>query len=351
MLICHRMNDDKYMRRCFSLAKQGLGRVSPNPLVGSVIVKEGNIIGEGYHQKYGAPHAEVNAIRSVENADDLKSSTIYVNLEPCSHHGKTPPCADLIVASGIPNVVVCNADPNPVVAGKGIKKMIEAGINVKTGVLENEGRFLNRRFFTTQEKKRPYIILKWAQSADGFMDKDRSSTDKGVHWISHPNTKKWVHKWRTEEDAILVGGRTIGNDNPSLTAREYKGTNPLRVVLSLNGDIPKSATILTDGMPTLVFNQKISNHKGNTEWVQFPKEDFLNACLADLVKRNISSVFVEGGWETLQRFIDAGLWDEARVITGTSNMESGLEAPNLKRPEHDEMIKLGTDTLKTFYNK
>lgn len=345
------MNDERYMRRCFLLASQGLGRVSPNPLVGSVIVKNGKIVGEGYHQKFGGPHAEVNAINSVENSDDLKESTIYVNLEPCSHHGKTPPCADLIVASGIPNVVVCNSDPNPAVAGNGFRRLREAGIKVTTGVLEQKGRKLNRRFFTNQEKKRPYIILKWAQSADGYIDRDREADDKGVNWISHPRTQKWVHKWRTEEDAILVGGRTIANDDPSLTARKFEGKNPLRIILSKSGNIVETATILTDGMPALVLNQNISLKKGNVEWVKMPSDGFLNHCLAELTSRNVGSIFVEGGRETHQRFIDAGLWDEARVITGTSILGTGLEAPSQKATLQGKVEKLGTDTLQTFFNK
>src|SRR5690554_324565 len=308
------MDLEKYMRRCLQLAENGLGRVAPNPMVGSILVHKGKIIGEGYHQKYGGPHAEVNAIQSVKNRELLKDATIFVNLEPCSHQGKTPPCADLIVASGIPRVVIAMGDPNPKVSGRGIKRLRDAGIDVEVGICKTEAEFLNRRFITHQTKNRPFIILKWAQSEDDFMDRDRSDTsDRKINWISHPATKKLVHLWRSEEQAILVGRNTVLNDNPHLDTREVAGPSPLRIVLSRSGDLPTDSYVLTDGKPTLIFNQKIEKEQKGAKWIKLEGE-FLSGAMSYLSQLGISSVLVEGGAQVLQAFLDANLWDEARII-------------------------------------
>ncbi len=338
------------MKRCLELAQKALGRVAPNPLVGSVIVHGNSIIGEGYHNIYGGPHAEVNAINSVQRKDLLKTSTLFVNLEPCAHFGKTPPCADLIIESKIPRVVVAMRDPNPLVSGRGIERMKSAGIEVIEGICEAEAHRLNRRFLTHQLEKRPYIILKWAQSADGFMDRDRAiNADPKINWISHPRTKKQVHLWRSQEQAILVGKQTIINDNPQLNTREIDGSSPLRIVLAGDGSIPGTAKVLTDGKPTLLFNTEISATKGTAEWIKTDKDD-LKAVLTNLGERGISSVLVEGGARVLSDFIAQDLWNEARVIQSTSIMSSGLKAPSIDlKNSHTEMY--GSDRISTVFRE
>ena len=338
------------MNRCLALAKKGLGNVAPNPLVGSVIVNSGKIISEGFHRQYGGPHAEVHAINSLPNKDLLTSSTLFVNLEPCAHFGKTPPCADLIIESKIPRVVVAMRDPNPLVAGRGIDRLKKAGIEVIEGICETEARFLNRRFLIHQIEKSPYIILKWAQSADGFMDRDRAiNTDPKINWISHPRTKKKVHLWRSQEQAILVGKQTIINDNPQLNTREIDGRSPLRIVLAGDGSIPGTAKVLTDGKPTLLFNTEISETKGTAEWIKTDKDD-LNAVLMNLGERGISSVLVEGGARVLSDFIAQDLWNEARVIQSTSFMSSGLKAPSIDlKNSHTEMY--GSDRISRAFRE
>ncbi|HKL39773.1 MAG TPA: bifunctional diaminohydroxyphosphoribosylaminopyrimidine deaminase/5-amino-6-(5-phosphoribosylamino)uracil reductase RibD, partial [Cryomorphaceae bacterium] len=283
------------MERCLKLAQNGFGRVAPNPMVGCVIVKNDVIIGEGFHRAFGEAHAEVNAINSVKNSDDLKQSTLYVSLEPCSHQGKTPPCADLIIQSGIPRVVIAQSDPNPAVSGKGIEKLSEAGIAITTGVLEESAKELNRRFRTFHEKKRPYIILKWAMTADGYMDSVRKADKQGIFWISSPETKKLVHKWRSEEGAILIGKRTLEVDDPSLDTRDYFGKNPLRVVLVGEKELSRNRRLLTDGNPTLIIGKHQDGFEN--EAVEFelpPGEDLAEAALTSLYERNINSVIIEG---------------------------------------------------------
>lgn len=346
-----RMNHEYYMQRCLVLAKRGMGKVSPNPMVGAVIVKDDKIIGEGYHQNFGGPHAEVHAIDVVSNKRDLREATIYVSLEPCAHHGKTPPCANLIVEHGIPKVVVAQRDPNPKVAGGGIAILKEAGIEVVEGVLENEARHLNRRFLTFQEKKRPYIILKWAQSADGIMDLPRGENSAtGVNWISHPNTKKLVHQWRADEDAIAVGANTIRNDNPSLTVREVFGKNPFRIVISRDGVLPLGSTVLGDEEPTIVFNTKKNKSDGACEWIKLEAEHFLQQIMSKLFDLDIASVFIEGGKHTLESFIQANLWDEARIIQSQKELGNGLAAPILP-PGKTESSHFGNDTILTQFNR
>ncbi len=323
------MNDEQYMQRALELATLGLGKVSPNPMVGCLIVHNDRIIGEGYHQLCGGPHAEVNAIAAVEDKALLPASTVYVTLEPCSHHGKTPPCADLLVRHQVKKVIVCNDDPNPLVAGKGLIRMRNAGIQVKVGLLATEGRILNRRFFTSFEKKRPYVILKWAQTADGFVA--RMNFDS--KWISNPYSRQLVHKWRSEEDAILVGKNTAHYDNPSLTTRDWHGKDPIRVVIDPHLQLDKSLNLFDHQVSTLCFSTQEAENIENLTYFkseQITPESILNR----LHQERIQSVIVEGGAKTLQAFIDAGLWDEARVFTSETTFEEGISAPGL----HGELI-------------
>ncbi|MFM9985103.1 MAG: bifunctional diaminohydroxyphosphoribosylaminopyrimidine deaminase/5-amino-6-(5-phosphoribosylamino)uracil reductase RibD [Flavobacteriales bacterium] len=321
-----------FMRRCIEIAQAGLGYVSPNPLVGSVIVKDGKIISEGFHRAFGGSHAEVNAIESETSGADFSECTLYVNLEPCSHFGKTPPCADLIIRSGFKKVVIGTLDPNPIVSGRGVAKMQEAGIEIEHGIESEKCEWLNRRFFTWHREKRPYVILKWAQTKDGFMDKSREIGEKGIHWISSPTTKRLVHIWRSEEDAILIGGQTMAIDNPSLTVREVAGKNPLRVVLAGGCEIPKNSSLLSEEASTLFIHSGIQNNHLADKQVHLylNGRDSISFVLKELYERNIQSVIIEGGKRILEAFIDRGLWDEARVIESKSKFLTGLKTPEIK---------------------
>lgn len=327
--------DEKFMYRCLQLAVSGLGSVAPNPLVGSVIVFNNQIIGEGYHKEYGQPHAEVVAINSVKSTEFIKHSTLYVNLEPCSHHGKTPPCADLIIAKKIPKVVIGSTDPNPLVCGNGITKLKNAGIEVVTGVLEKESNEVNKRFFTFLEKKRPYILLKWAQTKDGFMDFIRDENEiPHINWITSPELKILVHKWRSEEKAILVGSNTVKSDNPELTAREWIGENPIRIILDSTGEITTNYKILNTSAPTLIFNPKKNEIIENVKFINIEfNQLLLNTIFEYLYNLNIQSVIVEGGKMLLETFISAGIWDEARILIGDKIFGEGLIAPEIKGKE------------------
>lgn len=339
------------MRRCVELAQKGFGRVAPNPMVGSVIVKNDTIIGEGFHQSYGKPHAEVNAIESVKSSADLKVATIYVSLEPCSHQGKTPPCADLIIESGIPKVVIAQSDPNPEVAGKGIEKLRSAGIKVITGILEEEAQELNKRFRTFHEKKRPYIILKWAMTADGYMDSVRPEEKEGIVWISSPETKKLVHKWRAEEGAILIGKRTLEVDDPSLDTRDYFGNNPMRVVLAGDKPLSRNRKLLTDGKPTLIIGKHQEGFDHEAVEFAIPEGDDLGeAAMTALYERNINSVIVEGGAFTIQRLLESRVWDEARIIQSNLTLGGGLEAPKIPL-EHSKFYSFGRDKVFLYRKK
>lgn len=325
---------EKYIKRCIELAQNGLGTTYPNPMVGSVIVYENKIIGEGWHKKAGEPHAEVNAVKSVKDKSLLKKATIYVSLEPCSHFGKTPPCCDLIIANEIPNVVVGTVDPNEKVAGRGILKLIEAGANVTVGVLEKECNELNKRFFTFHQKRRPYIILKWAESFDGFLAPEKTiNQDRKPVWITNPYSRQLVHKWRTEEQAILVGTQTVVDDNPKLNARDWAGNNPIRIVVDQNNRIDSDSFIFDDTVKTIVFSGKTRQSlKENTQFeaIDFSK-NIVPQILDVLYKNQIQSVIIEGGRQTLQSFIDANLWDEARIFTGKTSFLSGTKAPDILR--------------------
>lgn len=312
--------DEQFIKRCFDLALHGLGSVSPNPLVGCVIVYDYKIIGEGWHKKYGGPHAEVNAIASVTDRSLLSSATVYVNLEPCSHHGKTPPCADMLVEHRVKKVVISNVDSNELVSGKGIEKLRNAGIEVVTGILEDEGRHLNRRFFTYMEKRRPYIILKWAETSDGFIS--RNSNEAWV--VSNELSKKLVHRWRTEEDAFMVGTQTAASDNPQLNVREWTGRNPVRVVIDRSLRLSPSLHLFDGSQPTICYNTIKDEEKNN---LTFVKADGLHDIVSDLHKRKIQSMVVEGGAKTHALFIEAGLWDEARVLIADKKFGDGVKSP------------------------
>lgn len=317
------------MARCIDLASKGEGHTAPNPMVGSVIVYHDMIIGEGYHHAYGGPHAEVNAIESVKDKSLLKQSTLYVNLEPCSHYGKTPPCSDRIIKEGIKNVVIGTTDPNSLVAGKGIQKMKKAGINVKTGLLEDECYYLNRAFFTFYQNKRPYIILKWAQTIDGYMDVERSKQESPhINWITGKSLKTLVHKWRALNPAILVGTITAINDNPELTVREWVGENPLRLVVDENRILSENAKLFNSQAETVVFCREPGNSMHN---IKYEALDFdtpiVPQILNYLYKRNIQSLIVEGGRLMLETFMNEGSWDEIRLLIGDKFFYQGLKAP------------------------
>ncbi|HBX51616.1 MAG TPA: bifunctional diaminohydroxyphosphoribosylaminopyrimidine deaminase/5-amino-6-(5-phosphoribosylamino)uracil reductase RibD [Bacteroidales bacterium] len=319
------------MHRCLQLARLGLDSVSPNPMVGSVIVFKNRVIGEGYHEKYGQAHAEVNAINSVKNQELLKDSTLYVNLEPCSHYGKTPPCADLIIEKKIPRVVIACKDSCSLVCGAGIEKLEKAKCEVLVGILEPKARELNKRFFTFHEKKRPYIILKWAQTADGFIDKIRRKKGINASWITNDICKKLVHKWRSEEDAFMVGTNTAVLDNPQLTTRNWTGKNPLRIVIDRTLKIPVTHYLRNDKAKTFFFTEKTHKNTINTEFIQIDfSQNILPQIIKELFNRSVQSLVVEGGTQLLQSFIDADLWDETRIFTNTELFfQKGVAAPKI----------------------
>jgi diaminohydroxyphosphoribosylaminopyrimidine deaminase/5-amino-6-(5-phosphoribosylamino)uracil reductase len=341
------------MQRCLDLAGLGMGKVSPNPMVGAVIVHNDIIIGEGYHQQYGQAHAEVNAINEVlakfANAENLlKEATLYVSLEPCAHYGKTPPCADLIIKHRIPNVVVGCRDPFDQVDGKGIEKLQAAGLKVEVGVLEEECKWLNRRFFTRVQKQRPYVILKWAQTTDGFFAPDNNSQ----LWITGPESRKLVHQWRGEEDAILAGKNTVAIDNPQLNVRYGHGQSPKRVIIDRRLELNTDSHVFDQSVETLIFNEVKTDIDGKNKYIAL--EDFdryvPQYILYQLYLQDIQSVIIEGGAYTLNSFIEAGVWDEARVFTGPATLVSGIKAPKINGIIAEE-IPSGMDHLQIIYNK
>ena len=338
------------MQRCIKLAEKGLGKTFPNPLVGSVIVHQDNIIGEGWHQKAGSSHAEVNAIFNVQNKEFLSKSTLYVSLEPCNHFGKTPPCSDLIIKNKIPRVVIASTDPNPLVAGEGIEKLKKAGCEVIIGVLKKEADFLNRRFFTFHNLKRPYVILKWAQTKDNFIAPfQKKMGNPEIFWITNNHSKQLVHKWRSEEAAILVGVQTVINDNPKLTTREWTGNNPLRIVIDPNGRTPKDSKLFQDNIPTLFLTKKpiklFSNKKEQKIISPFSIKNILKECY----KLNIQSIIIEGGLRTLESFIKDDLWDEARIFKTDKKIKTGIMAPKfLKKSSRSEIYE--GDILDVYFN-
>ncbi len=319
------MDHQQYMRRAIELAMNGMGAVSPNPLVGCVIVHDGKIIGEGWHGKFGEPHAEVNAINDLDDVTMLSNSTIYVNLEPCSHHGKTPPCADLLVKNKIKIVVIANQDPNPRVKGKGIGKLESNGVKVVKNVMEEEGRMLNKRFFTYFKKHRPYILLKWAETADGFIARKNYDSK----WISNKYSRKLVHQWRTQEDAVLVGTNTAMCDNPKLTVRDWEGRDPIRIVIDRKLRIPADYHLFRPGPGTLCYNLKKSGKIKNVEWIKLNGDDFINQLVSDLYERHVQSVIIEGGPTILNEFIKLNLWDEAHIFKSRKIFGNGIKSSKL----------------------
>lgn len=334
------------MQRCLELAVKGFGQVSPNPLVGCVIVHANKIIGEGFHRQFGGSHAEVNAVNSVSEKGLLPESTIYVNLEPCSHFGKTPPCADLIIENRLKRVVIAQKDPFEKVSGNGIKKLINAGLEVECGILEDEAKFLNRRFNHFHKQGRPYIILKWAQSADGFLDPERKSGQKGSFPVSSPESRKLVHLWRSQEDAIMVGAGTVRIDDPSLTVREVTGNNPLRVVLGDAKAFPSTAKVFNNEAKTVIYGLHHENLKD--DWKKVDPLSHFEAVLEDLASRNITSVLVEGGKTLLESILKRNLWDEIRVIRSKKYFGEGLQAPKLQKLA-EKQTPYGSDQIAYYF--
>lgn len=334
------VNDEFFMRRCLQLAALGAGTAAPNPMVGAVVVCDGAIIGEGYHHKCGEAHAEVNAIATVKNPELLCRSTIYVSLEPCSHYGKTPPCADLIISRKIPNVVVGMVDPFGKVNGNGINKLRAAGCNVKVGVLEDECRQLNRAFITFHTKKRPYVILKWAESADGFIDGERSTENNRPVWLTNDACRALVHRWRAESGAIMVGYNTALLDNPQLNVRAWTGRDPLRIVTDRALQLPDNLHLFDHSQPTWRLNTINDNSTENLQNVLLPWGDaMLPALMQRLYDAQINQLIVEGGTRLLQSFINAGLWDEALIFKSPVVLGGGVKAPVISSSnESSEMI-------------
>ncbi|RZL49127.1 MAG: bifunctional diaminohydroxyphosphoribosylaminopyrimidine deaminase/5-amino-6-(5-phosphoribosylamino)uracil reductase RibD [Pedobacter sp.] len=345
------MSDELYMQRCLELAQLGMGNVSPNPMVGCVIVHENTIIGEGYHQKIGEAHAEVNAINNVflnfgEKAPTLlKNATAYVSLEPCAHFGKTPPCADLLVKHELKKVVIGNTDPFTSVNGKGIEKLKSAGIEVTSGVLADKCSFVNRRFFTRIQQQRPFIVLKWAQTLNGYF----APADGSKKWITGETSKQLSHKWRGEEDAILVGKLTALIDNPQLTNRNVNGKNPIRIVIDKNLDLPQTHYVFNEEAKTIIFNELKTDVIDNIHFVQMEDMRFYLAqkVAFQLYLMDIQSVIIEGGAQMLTQFITAGLWDEARIFTSNTSWESGIKAPEINGNIIEQLL-VGNDEL-TIY--
>ena len=339
------------MRRALELAQHGRGAVSPNPMVGCVIVHDrgnvptGRILGEGWHQQYGGPHAEVNAIRAVLPSDEalLPESTAYVTLEPCSHFGKTPPCADLLISKKVGRVVCCNDDPNPLVAGQGFAKLRASGIEVVTGLLADEGRVLNARFFAFFEQKRPYIILKWAETADGFM----GGVGATPVAISGPLARRLVHRWRSEEDAILVGTTTARHDNPRLNVRHWPGKSPVRIVLDRSLKLPPDLSLFDGSQPTWVYHNPEITSPDNKPNLSYRPADSLVSLLTDLHQQRIQSVLVEGGAQTLTAFLEADLWDEIRLFRSPASLKAGVRAPQVHGQLVDQQ-QVGEDTLQVY---
>lgn len=339
------------MKRCLELAVLGAGKTSPNPMVGSVIVWNDEIIGEGYTSPYGGPHAEVNAVQSViakygeEPARQMFSeSTIYVSLEPCAHFGKTPPCADMIVAMGFKKAVIACLDPFAKVNGLGLQKLQEGGVITEVGLLEEEAKWVNRRFFTKLKEFRPYVILKWAETSDGYF-----APVEGQRWISNQASKQLVHKWRSEEDAILVGKRTAEIDNPSLTVREWEGKNPKRVLIDKQLELSDNLAIYDDSAETIIFNALKTDWQGNRKYIELENFDLYlpQQILYQLYLMDIQSIIIEGGKKTLDLFIQAGLWDEARVFVGKEEWAEGMMAPQFVG-QLKESTLVGSDRLNIY---
>lgn len=338
------------MDRCLQLAALGSGYTAPNPMVGAVLVHEGVIIGEGYHRRFGEAHAEVNCVQSVpeELRGLISASTMYVSLEPCSHFGKTPPCTSMIISNKIPRVVIGCIDPFAAVSGRGVARLRESGVAVTTGVGAAACEALSSRFFTFHRKKRPFVILKWARSQDGIMALPGPRPVK----ISNAFTDRLVHRWRSEESAILIGSRTAEYDDPALVNRLWTGPSPVRIILDRRGRLPDHLHVFDDRAPTLVFTSGIQRKMGRTEWLSvFPSRNFLEEVMGILFERGILSVIVEGGCSVLQSFLEANLWDEARVITGAVRLGKGLREPDFGAPTAVRTLEVEGDQIHIFENR
>ncbi len=353
------LQEEKYMRRCIEIAKLAAGNTYPNPMVGSVIVHQGKIIGEGYHVRYGEAHAEVHAIESVRDKALLKEATLYVNLEPCSHYGNTPPCSSRIVKEQIPRVVIGTLDSSNKVSGKGVEILKSGGCNVKVGMLEEECRYLNRRFFTFHEKKRPYIILKWAQTLDGFIDKVRSPEDPiQPSWITNQVSKRLVHKWRTSEQAILVGSKTAMKDDPSLNVREWSGKDPLRFLIDKDFELNSSYKLIHDEGRTIIFVDKEVKQSRIDKYADYSVEfvrlnfssNLLKQILDYLYQIEILSIIIEGGAITTNQFIELDLWDEARIFIGDKLFYNGIKAPEFPRKIPGQKLEFKNTKLYLIHN-
>jgi diaminohydroxyphosphoribosylaminopyrimidine deaminase / 5-amino-6-(5-phosphoribosylamino)uracil reductase len=340
--------DEIYMRRALDLARLGRGNTSPNPLVGCVIVHDDRIIGEGWHKEYGGPHAEVNAVLAVTDKSLLPKSKVYVTLEPCSHFGKTPPCANLLIAEGVKDVIICNTDPNPLVAGKGIQRLIDAGAKVKVGILEDEGLEINKRFFTFHRLKRPYIFLKWAETSDGLISAENYKQIQ----ISGKLAQRFTHRLRSEEQAIMVGSRTAQHDNPQLNTRFWNGNNPLRLVIDKQLKLPSHLSLLDKSQPTVVYNYIKDEIHENLSFVKlFNESPMLPQIMQDLYKRNILSVVVEGGAVLLNSCLESDLWDEAIMFKSKhKTLSDGIRAPSMSFRKLNEIQTLGYDHLLHYRN-
>jgi diaminohydroxyphosphoribosylaminopyrimidine deaminase / 5-amino-6-(5-phosphoribosylamino)uracil reductase len=341
--------DIKYLKRCLELTKLGKPAAFPNPLVAALVVHNDQIIGEAYHARFGEAHAEPLAIASVLNKDLLQQATLYVNLEPCSHYGKTPPCTQLIIKNKLKRVVFCSLDPNPEVAGKGMQALKKANIEVSYGSLHEENLNINRRFFTFHILKRPYIILKWAQSANGYI----SDNDQKITWISNIYSKQLVHKWRSEESAILAGKNTGLHDDPQLNVRLWHGKNPVKIVICRDPEaLNNKLNIFKTKSQLLIFNRKINKSQKHIQWVKIETTDFLQAMLKYLFEIQIQSLFIEGGTKTLQSFIDSKFWDEARIFNADFSIKKGIAAPKLPDPitQRQEWM-ISNDKLCIYRNK
>ncbi len=343
------MAEVNYMKRCLEIAQRGKGFTAPNPMVGAMLVYNDRIIAEGWHHKYGEAHAEVDCLNNVTDGDRhlIPDCTMYVTLEPCAHQGKTPPCAHRLVQEGIKHVVIANADPFEQVNGRGVQILRDAGVNVEEGLCDDEGKWVNRRFFCYHRQHRPYIILKWAQSSDGYI----APADRSRAQLTNDHCMRLVHKWRTEESAIIVGATTAINDNPQLTARHWEGKQPLRIVLDRRMTLPTTHAIFNGEATSWIVNETIEKTMGSIRFVKAPFGDsLLEAILEKLYEENILSLIVEGGAQLLNSFIQAGLWDEARVFTAETTLGQGIAGPLLQHGNKAFSTMLGSDSLNVFIN-
>ena len=343
--------DEKIMNQCLNLAKKGLNKTFPNPMVGCIIVSDKKkIIGQGYHKHYGSKHAEVNAINSVKNKELLKTSTLYVNLEPCYHFGKTPPCVDLIIKNKIKNIVIGTVDPNPKVKGKSINKL-QKTCKIITDVIPDKCKELNNYFFINQIYRRPYIILKWSQTKDHFIN--NINYKNGIQQISCKESQKLSHKWRSQVDAIMIGKNTALYDDPQLTTRKVNGPNPIRIIIDKNNTLPRTLKVFNQENKTLIITHKKNTHsnKKNLEFIQINKKDYILDIMKNLKNRNINSIIIEGGRILINNFLKENLWDEARIFTSKKINKKGIKSPDFINIKNHKKLKIGTDYLQIVKNK